>query len=204
MLQPYHVLAAPVEVVEEIKKSRFITLLARTEGRAQATAFIQKIKSEHPTARHHCWAFVASAPTNSVELGFSDDGEPSGTAGKPILAALQGSQLGEITAVVVRYSGGVKLGTGGLVRAYGGGVQTALKAVKTLEKVPQKLGHICCDYPQINLIEMLLSQVDGTVVNSEYAEKVRLTVSLDARNVCIFTQYLKDNSQGELQFAVIE
>ena len=112
---------------EEIKKSRFITYLQHTEGLEQAKAFWAEIKAQHPNARHHCWAAVAGKPTDSQQLGFSDDGEPAGTAGKPMLSALQGSQIGEISAVVVRYYGGHLLGTGGLVRAYGNGVQQALK-----------------------------------------------------------------------------
>ena len=120
---------------EEIKKSRFITYLQHTEGLEQAKAFWAEIKAQHPNARHHCWAAVAGKPTDSQQLGFSDDGEPAGTAGKPMLSALQGSQIGEISAVVVRYYGGILLGTGGLVRAYGNGVQQALKLLETERKV---------------------------------------------------------------------
>ena len=119
---------------EEIKKSRFITYLQHTEGLEQAKAFWAEIKALHPNARHHCWAAVAGRPTDSQQLGFSDDGEPAGTAGKPMLSALQGSQVGEISAVVVRYYGGILLGTGGLVRAYGNGVQQALKLLETERK----------------------------------------------------------------------
>ena len=95
---------------EEIKKSRFITYLQHTEGLEQAKAFWAAIKTQHSNARHHCWAAVAGKPTDSQPLGFSDDGEPAGTAGKPMLSALQGSQVGEISAVVVRYYGGILLG----------------------------------------------------------------------------------------------
>lgn len=122
---------------EEIKKSRFITYLQHTEGLEQAKAFWAEIKAQHPNARHHCWAAVAGKPTDSQQLGFSDDGEPAGTAGKPMLSALLGSQVGEISAVVVRYYGGILLGTGGLVRAYGNGVQQALKLLETERKVEQ-------------------------------------------------------------------
>ena len=119
--------AAPVTVVEEIKKSRFITMLAHTDGVEAAKAFVESVRAEHPDARHHCVAWVAGAPDDSQQLGFSDDGEPAGTAGKPMLAQLMGSGVGEITAVVVRYYGGILLGTGGLVKAYGGGVNQALE-----------------------------------------------------------------------------
>ncbi|BFO07739.1 IMPACT family member yigZ [Serratia rubidaea] len=95
-MEAYPVPADGVSVCEEIKKSRFITLLAPTCGVDAAKAFIQQVKEEHPTARHHCWAFVAGAPGDSQQLGFSDDGEPSGTAGKPILAQLMGSGVGKL------------------------------------------------------------------------------------------------------------
>lgn len=129
---------------EEIKKSRFITYLQHTEGLEQAKAFWAEIKALHPNARHHCWAAVAGKPTDSQQLGFSDDGEPAGTAGKPMLSALQGSQIGEISAVVVRYYGGILLGTGGLVRAYGNGVQQALKLLETERKVERQLFQVNC------------------------------------------------------------
>ena len=136
---------------EEIKKSRFITYLQHTEGLEQAKAFWAEIKAQHPNARHHCWAAVAGKPTDSQQLGFSDDGEPAGTAGKPMLSALLGSQVGEISAVVVRYYGGILLGTGGLVRAYGNGVQQALKLLETERKVERQLFQVHCDYAQLNL-----------------------------------------------------
>ena len=112
-MQPYPIPAGPISVSEEIKKSRFITLLAPTSGVDAAKAFIQQVRDEHPAARHHCWAFVAGPPTDSQQLGFSDDGEPSGTAGKPILAQLMGSGIGEITAVVVRQRGAAGIKTVG-------------------------------------------------------------------------------------------
>ena len=86
--------AAPVTVVEEIKKSRFITMLAHTDGVEAAKAFVESVRAEHPDARHHCVAWVAGAPDDSQQLGFSDDGEPAGTAGKPMLAQLMGSGVG--------------------------------------------------------------------------------------------------------------
>mgnify|MGYP001540080574 CR=1 FL=1 len=89
--------AEPVTFVEEIKKSRFITLLAHTDGVEAAKAFVESARAEHPDARHHCVAWVAGPPDDSQQLGFSDDGEPAGTAGKPMLSQLMGSGVGEIT-----------------------------------------------------------------------------------------------------------
>ncbi|MGE4801194.1 IMPACT family protein [Yersinia hibernica] len=202
-MQPYLIPAAPATVSEEIKKSRFITLLAHTSGVNEAKDFIQQIKQQHPTARHHCWAFVAGAPTDSQQLGFSDDGEPSGTAGKPILAQLMGSGMGEITAVVVRYYGGIKLGTGGLVRAYGSGVQQALKQIEVTYKVPQVEYTLQCDYAQLAMVDTLLQQVDGQILQSEYAQLVTLHLSLPATQASQVGDKLRDLSRGTLQLTPI-
>ncbi len=197
-MQPYPVPACAIEISEEIKKSRFITLLAPTAGVEAAKAFIQQVKSQHPAARHHCWAFVAGPPNDSQQLGFSDDGEPAGTAGKPILGQLMGSGIGEITAVVVRYYGGIKLGTGGLVRAYGNGVQLALAELSIIEKVPQAEFLLQCDYAQISMIETLLQQVGGSIVQSEYGAAVELRLTLPALGAAEIAQRLYNLSRGSL------
>ncbi|ATM88273.1 IMPACT family protein [Yersinia massiliensis] len=202
-MQPYLIPAASVSISEEIKKSRFITLLAHTCGVNEAKDFVQQIKQQHPTARHHCWAFVAGTPADSQQLGFSDDGEPSGTAGKPILAQLMGSGIGEITAVVVRYYGGIKLGTGGLVRAYGSGVQQALKQIEVKYKVPQVEYTLQCDYAQLAMVETLLQQVEGQTLQSEYAELVTLHLSLPATQASQVGDKLRDLSRGTLQLTPI-
>lgn len=183
---------------EEIKKSRFITLLQHTDGVDEAKQFIQSVKDEYPDARHHCWAFVAGRPDDSQQLGFSDDGEPTGTAGKPIMAQLLGSQLGEITCVVVRYFGGIKLGTGGLVKAYGSGAQQALKILPTQIKVPQKVFNLVCDYSLINAIELLLAQVNGVILHSDYNEAVALQITIPATLEQEVNDKLRDISRGAL------
>ncbi|CAI0896628.1 IMPACT family member yigZ [Serratia entomophila] len=202
-MQPYPIPAASISISEEIKKSRFITLLALTSGVAAAKAFIQQVRDEHPAARHHCWAFVAGAPDDSQQLGFSDDGEPSGTAGKPILAQLMGSGIGEITAVVVRYYGGIKLGTGGLVKAYGSGVQQALKQLPVDYKVPQVEYTLQCDYAQLALVENLLQQTEGRILQGEYGAAVMLHLALPATGVELFGNKLRDLSRGNLQLTPI-
>jgi len=197
-MQPYPVPTESVSFSEEIKKSRFITLLAHTEGVEAAKSFINNVKSQHPTARHHCWAFVAGTPTDSQQLGFSDDGEPAGTAGKPILAQLLGSGVGEITAVVVRYYGGIMLGTGGLVKAYGGGVQQALKLLPTHEKVPLTEFTLQCDYAQLTLVENLLQQVGGHILQSNYGAAVDMRLALPATEASAIVTRLYDLSRGTL------
>jgi uncharacterized YigZ family protein len=183
---------------ETIKKSRFITLLAHTEGVEAARAFVQQVKQDHPGARHHCWAWVAGAPQDSQQLGFSDDGEPSGTAGKPMLAQLMGADIGEITAVVVRYYGGIMLGTGGLVKAYGGGVQQGLKNLARQRKVPMQLFTLQCDYAQLSDVERLLQRVNGKVTDSHYLDHVSLTLAVPYGQLDGFRQNLSDFSRGAL------
>lgn len=183
---------------EEIKKSRFITYLQHTEGLAQAKAFWQEIKLRHPDARHHCWATVAAQPNNSQELGFSDDGEPAGTAGKPMLAALQGSQIGEISAVVVRYYGGILLGTGGLVRAYGGGVQQALKLLETGVKVEYQPYQVRCDYGQIQWLQNLCAKYNVQILEQDFQQNVQFQLGISDDKLIAFEQELTERSAGQL------
>ncbi|MEH3415517.1 IMPACT family protein [Phytobacter diazotrophicus] len=196
--------AAPVTFVEEIKKSRFITHLAHTDGVEAAKAFVESVRAEHPDARHHCVAWVAGPPNDSQQLGFSDDGEPAGTAGKPMLAQLMGSGVGEMTAVVVRYYGGVLLGTGGLVKAYGGGVSQALAQLTTLRKTPLTEYTLQCEYGQLTGVETLLGQFSGKIVASEYEALVRLRVALPQSELAAFSTKLADFSRGALQLHKIE
>ena len=187
---------------EEIKKSRFLTYIAHTENREQAKAFIQTIRNKHPDARHHCWAFIASRPEDSQQWGFSDDGEPGGTAGKPILMQLQGSDLGEICAVVVRYSGGIKLGTGGLVRAYGGGVRGALEALEITQKIPETQFRTQCDYNQLKDLEYLLRQHQGRVINTQYSSCLELECAIATTEFPLFKQVLTNRFQDNLKVQV--
>ncbi|MFK3662930.1 MULTISPECIES: IMPACT family protein [Enterobacterales] len=196
--------AAPVSVVEEIKKSRFITLLAHTEGVEAAKAFVESVRNQHPDARHHCVAWVAGPPDDSQQLGFSDDGEPAGTAGKPMLAQLMGSGVGEITAVVVRYYGGILLGTGGLVKAYGGGVNQALAQLTTQRKTPLTEYTLQCEYAQLSGIETLLAQFGGNIASSDYQASVHLTVALPQAELASFSTKLADFSRGALQLRRID
>ncbi|ATZ10188.1 IMPACT family protein [Erwinia amylovora] len=203
-MDAYDIPAEPWSFSEEIKKSRFITLLAHTDGVDEARAFVRQTKQQHPAARHHCWAFVAGAPDDSQQLGFSDDGEPSGTAGKPILAQLMGGHIGEITAVVVRYYGGIMLGTGGLVKAYGGGVQQALRLLPRRVKVPMLTFSLICDYAQLSEIERLVARFDGQVLNSEFVENITLSLALPHARVAGFRQNLSDFSRGALQLVSLK
>ncbi|QLB41689.1 MULTISPECIES: YigZ family protein [Mannheimia] len=183
---------------EEIKKSRFITYLRHTEGMDQAKAFWQELKMQHPHARHWCWATVAGTPNDSQQYGFSDDGEPSGTAGKPMLNYLLGSGLGEITAVVVRYYGGIQLGTGGLVKAYGNGVQQALLQLERMCKVLRKNYRLQCEYEQFNTISHLISGRDINIIEQHFEEKVHLLLAFNPKEFEPFSDELTQRFSGKL------
>lgn len=192
--QPYLIPSAPALFEEEIKKSVFITYLAHTPSVDAAKAFVDQIKAKHSDARHNCWGFVAGRPEDSMKWGFSDDGEPSGTAGKPILAQLSGSGVGEITAVVTRYSGGIKLGTGGLVKAYGGGVQQALKLLQTIEKKITTKLRLTLDYGFMPIAQSIMPQFSAVEVAAEYSDQVILVVEIELREVSAFTQAIINKS----------
>lgn len=183
---------------EEIKKSRFITYLRHTEGMDQAKAFWQELKMQHPHASHWCWATVAGTPNDSQQYGFSDDGEPSGTAGKPMLNYLLGSGLGEITAVVVRYYGGIQLGTGGLVKAYGNGVQQALLQLERMCKVLRKNYRLQCEYEQFNTISHLISGRDINIIEQHFEEKVHLLLAFNPKEFEPFSDELTQRFSGKL------
>ncbi|QYM92705.1 IMPACT family protein [Dickeya zeae] len=202
-MQSYPVPAAHVSVDEEIKKSRFITLLAPACGAEAARYVIQQAREQHPSAAHHCWAYVAGSPVDSQQLGFSDDGEPSGTAGKPMLAQLMGSGIGEIVAVVIRYYGGIRLGTGGLVKAYGGGVQQALKQLPVQQKVMYQKYRLQCDYALLPQVESVVLALQGLIVSTEYAGDVTLQLAFPITTVEEAARRLRDISRGALHLQSI-
>lgn len=195
----YPVLQEPVSFSEEIKKSRFICYLQPVKNLEEAKQFWQQVRAEHPDARHHCWATVAGAPNDSQQYGFSDDGEPSGTAGKPMLNVLLGSGLGEICAVVVRYYGGILLGTGGLVRAYGNGVQQALKLAKTVIKIEREPYQLVCQYPQWAWLEPMLKHFDVEILQQQFTDQVCLTLAIAPEEASLLDQQLNERSAGQLQ-----
>lgn len=194
----YPILTSPSEFQEELKKSRFITHLVHTPGIDFAKAFVHSIKKQYPDARHHCWAFVAGSPDDSMSLGFSDDGEPSGTAGKPILAQLLGSGIGEICAVVTRYSGGIKLGTGGLVKAYGGGVKKALGNVELEQKHKMDQLNLEFGYEWENTVRHILSLYAAEIQNVIYNETIMAKITVPCSNRTQLAAQLDSQLGGKL------
>src|SRR5215203_4399750 len=133
----YPIPARRHRVEEEINRSHFISTVAYTPSVEAARTFIAEVGAEFHDASHNCWAYVVGPPGSTGQVGMSDDGEPHGTAGRPMLTVLLHSGLGDLCVVVTRYFGGTLLGKGGLVKAYSGGVQLALADLPTTERVPK-------------------------------------------------------------------
>ncbi len=199
MRSHYPVPAEMLSCSEEIKKSRFLSYIKRTTDKEAARAWITAIANEHPQARHCCWAHIAGHPDDSQCLGFSDDGEPSGTAGRPLLQLLQGSGLGEVTAVVVRYYGGIKLGTGGLVRAYSSGVAHLLKDLPTLELQLGLPFRLVCSYEEVALCQRLFEEAHCSHIEACYAESVTLQGECPLGSVELLDGWLINRTHGRLR-----
>lgn len=181
-----------------IKKSRFIAYLAHASSPEAAHVYIASIRAQYPDARHVCWAFIAGEIGNTPHVSCSDDGEPSGTAGKPMLNVLQHGGVGEIVAVVVRYFGGVKLGTGGLVRAYSGSVTEAMKVITTVERVPMQLLRLTVPYPLEDTVRRGLAAHQVVIDAADYKDALVLTVSCPQAVLEDVQYMLGDVSRGEI------
>lgn len=163
----------------EIKRSRFITLIRRVQTEGQARDFIHEARARYPDARHHCSAFLLHVDgANPVERS-SDDGEPSGTAGKPMLEQLKGSGLLDVAAVVVRYFGGIKLGAGGLVHAYSNSVGDALPQVTQVTRAIRELYTVEFSHTDAGRLEAELRARGVEVTDVEYGATVTYTLAID-------------------------
>jgi uncharacterized YigZ family protein len=163
----------------EIRRSRFLTWLRRADDEAAARALVAEARSAYPDARHHCSAFVVRVPGANLVERSSDDGEPAGTAGMPMLEVLRGSGLVDVAVVVVRYFGGVKLGTGGLVRAYSDAVRSVLELAPVVAQRRTRLHAVDLPHADAGRIESELRALGYAVVDVAYADRATLTLASD-------------------------
>jgi len=196
--KPYEIAANKVVDETIVSRSRFICFLSPCSSHEEAKEQLKTCQQLHPQANHHCYAFLTGRSEDSQGYGFSDDGEPSGTAGRPMLAALQGSEVGEISAIVVRYFGGTKLGTGGLQRAYGGSVRQALTLLETVTKVPMIEKQLTCDYGQIKDVLYFIEQAQGEIIHQNFAAQIDLIIALPEEKLAKVKQQLQTFSSGLL------
>lgn len=196
------------EIIE--KKSRFIATVRLTKTEEEALAFIEEMRKKYWNATHNCFAYVIGERRELVRC--SDDGEPSGTAGRPMLDVLLGEELYNTTVVVTRYFGGTLLGTGGLVRAYSKAVQEGLAQSRIVDKQYGVLLEILTDYNGIGKIQYLIGQRGLTTMESEYTDRVRLTVLVPKGNLEEVKAELTEGTNGkarmreekELYYAVLD
>lgn len=181
----------------EVKKSRFIAWAFHAESRDKAMQYLAECKTQYPDARHHCWAYLIGDPRQPITAAMSDDGEPSGTAGKPILNVLQHKNVGDIMLVVVRYFGGIKLGAGGLVRAYSGAAQNVMSELPTKTHVALTEYLVEGNFDLEQSLRHWLESNSGTVVDVEYSSSVVLRVALPSENKNALRDYLI-NTSGRL------
>ncbi|GIU17414.1 MULTISPECIES: YigZ family protein [unclassified Shewanella] len=172
MSESYLIPAAELLIEEEIKHSRFISFLFHCQSAEELKCVLTDLKIEYPGANHYCYAFVGGAPNDSINMGSSDDGEPSGSAGRPMLAALLGANIGEMGAIVIRYFGGTKLGVGGLVRAYSSGIKQAIPQLQTQLKQIRYPGELVCEYHHLKDVEHLFAQFDVLIEDKQFSDKI--------------------------------
>ena len=188
---------SPCTYEKVIERSRFIANCAHAESEEEARAFVAKIRSEHSLATHNCFAFIADKKGNL--LRFSDDGEPQGTAGMPMLEVLKNKKLYETVAVVTRYFGGIKLGAGGLVRAYAGTVSEALLQADIREYTACRELSLAVSYENLDALKKFLASHECTVKDTAYAENVRVFVAVKADAAEDFTAKLSDYMAGRVK-----
>ena len=201
-LARYPIPAARARAELVIERSRFLCTLAHAESPEVAHAFIKEMQGEFADATHNCWAFVAGPPGSSARIGMSDDGEPHGTAGRPMLTVLMHAGVGEIVAVVTRYYGGTKLGTGGLVRAYSATVQEALARLERRERVETLDVQLRLAYGAFTPVRNLLPAHEGEVVQERFGESVELVVRLPAGNVDALRAAVANATGGQGEFRI--
>lgn len=178
MTKDYPVPAGYLERETDVKKSRFIARVAPVGSREDVKSWIEQAHKDHPDARHICWAYQIGRPGSAAEAGMNDDGEPSGTAGKPILSVIQHKDMGDVLVMVIRYFGGIKLGAGGLVRAYAGAAESVLSEVGRVIQKPLEVVYVIMGFADEQPLRHWCEGHDGLIVDMEYGSRVRAMVEV--------------------------
>lgn len=196
----YYSIEAPLIHEIEIKKSRFLTYLIPIESEADFQEELAAIRKEHYKATHHCQAFILG--DDSMIQRMSDDGEPAGTAGVPMLEVLKQENLTYVMAVVVRYFGGVKLGSGGLIRAYSNAVSEALKEATIIKNINQMMVNVELRYDQMDSFTYYMSQTELpiTLKDTVYTDKVTFNLAINLEAVTEVHDELTNRFSGQLSW----
>lgn len=189
-------LVGPCEYREEIRKSRFITLAAPISSAADANAFIEQHSDLNAT--HNCWAWKLADQYRS-----NDDGEPGGTAGRPILAAIEAQEFDQVVVLVIRWYGGIQLGTGGLARAYGGGANKCLQQADRLPLINRLPLSFSCSFSELTLVKLRVGELNGLVHNEDFtANGVELEIAIGPEQVETLRRQLADLSRGRITLVI--
>jgi len=202
-MQRYRIPAERTRVEIQVVNSRFIATAAPVFSVDEARAFIQEIRHEFSDASHNVPAFLVGYG-QSVTAHCSDDGEPSGTAGRPALTVLQGSGLGDIAVVVTRYFGGTKLGTGGLVRAYTDAVKAVLENMRLAEKVPTYTVMLVIPYNLYEQTKLLIQEHQGKILDEEFAADITISIQFLIEKFDAFNEGIVELSRGKIRAEIIE
>ncbi|MEZ4868381.1 MAG: YigZ family protein [Caldilineaceae bacterium] len=194
----YSIPATSHRTEEEILRSRFITTVGYTPTVEAAREFIGAVSAEFSDASHNCWAYVVGPPGSTSQIGMSDDGEPHGTAGRPMLTVLLHAGVGDLCAVVTRYFGGTLLGKGGLVKAYSGGVQLALATLPLVEQVPKTELIVLCDYAHVTPLQRSLSSFEAVITTEEYGVDVTYHIALPVEQAEAFAANVIELTNGQV------
>jgi len=201
MAVDYPVPAGFLERETEVRKSRFIARIVPVSSRDEVKTYLAEAHTDHPDARHICWAYQIGRPGAAAEAAMNDDGEPSGTAGKPILGVIQHKDLGDVMVLVIRYFGGIKLGAGGLVRAYAGAAESVLSEVGRVIQKPLESVRVGMGFADEQPLRHWCECNEAVIENVDYGATVTVTVELalerrdelkafcDARGLDILTEH---------------
>ena len=204
-MKGYLTLKKEIENITIIERSKFICNIKPISSEEEALEYINEIKKRHAFATHGCYAYISDELGNLCK--FSDAGEPQGTAGLPMLNAIKGKELKKVVAVVTRYFGGIKLGAGGLVRAYGGAVSTCLNLAEFIYMSPAKFIEISTEYENYSALLKVINAVSAVIVSTEYEESIKVTIAISSENenaINSLNQKLSDLYKGKVKSKVVK
>ncbi|PWW29437.1 putative YigZ family protein [Cytobacillus oceanisediminis] len=199
MLSRYYTVKGYGEHEINIQKSRFIAYISRAESEEEAQEFIQKIKKKHRDATHNCSAYLIGE--NDQIQKANDDGEPSGTAGVPILEVLKKKQLKDTVAVITRYFGGIKLGAGGLIRAYGKATSEGIEATGIVERKLMKVIHTKVDYTWLGKLENELRSSVYAIKEIHYLDLVEVETYVEKAQIQTFNDWMTELTNGQAKIS---
>jgi uncharacterized YigZ family protein len=203
MTLPYLLPASEIRRELVVANSRFIASLAPAVNVDEAREFIARIRKEFSDASHNVPVYIIGGG-NSVTEYCSDDGEPAGTAGRPALAVLRGSGLGDAALVITRYFGGTMLGTGGLVKAYTESAQLVTGAVPRARRIPVHIAMLAIPYPLLERVRLLTRKHGGEVLDEDFAADITMTLRFPVESLNGFQKDLQEHSAGQLRAEIIE